>query len=215
MSESYTDASTFQNHAVTRSSCLSVSLLLLANNFNWWSDKATQIARVLSAMEFLSVQLECWYQWYDVVSGLRYSVRLPSVYQNLLTLTIHGMGKCCVRWCPVKWKICTGACGMSAKHRVKLPTFQSNFWSIFQPVSICYPHTFWRLLLVFSRNCEGERGGYEIYFTLETTLCNSRKGGGFLVLLAVIASQAVGTDSLLLDFKALWSSLCYSAGMYC
>lgn len=58
-------------------------------------------------MEFLSVQLKPWYQWYDFVSGLKYFFRHSQVYQNLLILTIQETAKCCVNQPPVKWKIYT------------------------------------------------------------------------------------------------------------
>lgn len=199
----------FQNHAVTKQSCFSVSLLLPANSFNWWSNKAFARGLFCSGVFISAAAVLVLMMW--PLSGLRCSVRLQLVCQK--SLTPSGMKKYCAHHCPVKWRICTGGCGMHVKHGVKLPAFWKYLWSVFQPVSIYYPQTFCRLLLMFSGNFEGKRERYIKYiWLLKMILCSSGKGGGFSIFLTTIMIQAVGTGNLMLDFQTLWSSLCHSAG---
>lgn len=126
--------------------------------------------------------------------------------------TICGMRKCCAHHCPVKWRICTGGCGMHVKHGVKLPAFWNYLWSVFQPVSVCYPQTFCNSCLCFLGTLKGRGEDIKYILLLKVMLCSSGKGGGFSVFFTMVMTQAVGTGNLLLDFQALWSSLCHSPG---
>jgi len=170
---------------------LSLPLLLSDGNFNWCNNKTTQIARVLSVMDFLSVQLKWWYQRYDFVSGLKYFIRHSQVYQNLLIITIQEIVKCCVNQCPVKWKIYTVDKEWN-ETQGKSYNFPKLLLEWFSASQHLLPQAFCRLFLVFPGNCEGERCYIKHVLLLRTVLGSSRKGGEFSGLVAVIVRQLHG-----------------------
>lgn len=130
-----------------------------------------------------------WSAGIDDVSGLRCSMRLQSVYQNLLTLTPSWAGKmlCASVTCQVEdlhWWLWN-----AHKPHGKTSSFQEL---LFTDSCMCFLGT-----------VKGRGEDTKYVLLLKTVLCNSGKGGGFSVLLAVIASQVFGTDNLLLNFQVL------------